>query len=109
MSPSGKGMTRPRRTRSFQEARRASLIDGSVPPLIWYGEDAYLRDLRELIKNHQGQWVVYSGDRRVGITRTERQAFELAAKEGLKHDEFFVCGIDPSDLDDIPWPDYSGL
>ncbi len=93
----------------FQEARRASLLDGSVPPLIWYGWDTYLRDLRELLKKHKGQWVVYSGDRRVGITRTDRKAIELAAKEGLKRDEFFVCVIDPPDLDDIPWPDYSGL
>ncbi len=52
----------------LQEAWRASLLDGSVAPLIWYGEEAYLRDLRELVKKHQGQWAVYSGDRRVGIT-----------------------------------------
>jgi hypothetical protein len=93
----------------FQEARRASLLDGTMPPLIWYGEDAYLRDLRELIKNHEGQWVVYSGDRRVGITRTDRQALELAAKEGLKDDEFLLRRIIASDLDYVPWPDYSDL
>jgi hypothetical protein len=92
-----------------QETRRASLLDGSVPPLIWYGEEAYLRDLRELIKDHQGQWAVYSGDRRLGITRSKQQAFELARKEGLKRGEFLVRGIDPADLDDIPWPDYSGI
>jgi len=93
----------------FQEDRRASLIDGSMPPLIWYGEDAYLRDLRELLKNHQGQWAVYSGDRQVGITRTDWQALELAAKEGLKNDEFLLRQIDPSDLEYVPWPDYSDL
>lgn len=93
----------------FQEARRASLLDGSMPPLIWHGVDAYLRDLRELLKNHKGWWTVYSGDRRVGITRTSRQAFELAAKEGLRDDEFLVRIIDPSDLDDVPWPVYSDL
>jgi hypothetical protein len=93
----------------FQEARRASLLDGSMPPLIWYGEDAYLRDLRELLKNYRGQWVVYSGDRRVGITRTDRQALELAAKEGLKGNEFLLRLIDPSDLEYVPWPDYSNL
>jgi hypothetical protein len=93
----------------FQKARRASLLDGSMPPRIWYGEDAYLRDLRELLKNHEGQWAIYSGDQRVGITRTKRQAFELAAREGLKDDEFLVIGIDPADLEYVPWPDYHGI
>ena len=93
----------------LQEARRASLLNGLVAPLIYHGEEAYLRDLRELIKRHRGQWAVYSGDRRVGITRTKQQAFELAFKEGLKDDEFVVTGIDPSHLDDIPWPDYNGF
>jgi hypothetical protein len=93
----------------FQEDRRALLLDGTIPPPIWYGEDAYLRDLRELLKNHKGQWAVYSGDRRVGITRTDRQARELAAKEGLKRGEFLLRLIDPSDLEYVPWPDYSHL
>jgi hypothetical protein len=93
----------------FQEARRESLIDGSMPPLVWYGEEAYLRDLRELVKDHKGWWAVYSGDRRVGITRTSRQAFELAAKEGLGRGEFLIRLIDAADLDDVPWPDYSNL
>jgi hypothetical protein len=93
----------------LQEAWRARLLDGSVPPLIWYGEEAYLRDLRELIKHHEGQWAVYSGDRRVGITRTKDQAYELARKEGLKRDEFTVRGIDPSHQEEVPWPDYSNL
>ena len=98
-----------RENAELQEAWRASLLDGSVPPLIWYGEEAYFRDLRELVKHHQGQWAVYSGDRRVGITRTKDQAFELARKEGLKRGEFTVRGVNAADLDDVPWPDYSNL
>lgn len=93
----------------YQEARRESLLDGSMPSLVWYGEDTYLRDLRELLKDDQGKWVVYSGNRRVGIICTARQAYELAAREGLKKGEFLVRLIDPSDQEYVPWPDYSNL
>src|SRR4051812_40561504 len=76
-------------------------VDWSIPPLIRSGQEAYQRDLPELLKKHEGRWIAYSGDRRLGITRTRRQAYELGFRGGLARHEFIVLGIDPSDLDDI--------
>jgi hypothetical protein len=85
------------------------LTDWTVPPLIRSGQEAYLRDLAELLMKHEGQWVAYSGGRRIGIARTRRQADELGFQEGLTKNEFIVLGIDPSDLDDIDWEDFSDI
>lgn len=84
-------------------------IDWTVPPLIRSGQEAYLRDLPELLAKHKGRWVAYSGDRRLGIARTQAKALQLGLKEGLTNREFLVVGIDPSDLDDIHWEDFSDI
>lgn len=78
-------------------------IDWTTPPLIQGGLDAYHRDLPELLEKHQGRWAAYSGDRRLGITRTKDQAFQLGVREGLTGRQFVVVGIDPSHLDDMYW------
>jgi hypothetical protein len=84
-------------------------IDWTTPPLIQSGQEAYQRDLLELLEKHKGRWVAYSGDRRLGIIRTRSQAYELGFKDGLAKHEFIVLGIDPSDLDDIYWEDFSDI
>ena len=78
-----------------QVADESSWIHRPVPPLIQRGQEAFRRDLPELMKKHEGKWVTYSGDRRIGITRTKSQAFHLGFKEGLTDHEFVARGITP--------------
>jgi hypothetical protein len=46
-----------------QDDEGPSLLDREVPPLIQRGQEAFGRDLPELLKKHPGKWVAYSGDR----------------------------------------------
>lgn len=94
---------------SRPDDRSPSLVDWSIPPLLQSGCDAFRRDLPELLKKHEGEWAAYSGDRRLGITRTKSQAFQLGFKEGLTDHEFVVLGITPEIPDDVDWEDFGDI
>ena len=70
------------RTMGAHEIRKSVIVARRPAQLVRSGHEAYRRDLRELIKKHKGQWVAYSGERRLGITHTKSQAYQLASKEG---------------------------
>jgi len=91
------------------DAGPTSAVDWSIPPLLRSGCEAFRRDLPELLKNHEGKWAAYRGDRRLGITRTKSQAFQLGFKEGLTDHEFVVLGITPEIPDDVDGEDFSDI
>ena len=91
------------------DARPASRIDWSIPPLLQHGCDAFRRDLPQLLEEHEGKWAAYSGDRRLGIARTKSQAFQIGFREGLTDHEFVVLGITPEIPDDIDGEDFSDI
>jgi hypothetical protein len=76
-------------------------VNWPVPPLIERGLEAFRRDLPELLKKHQGQWVAYSGDRRLGIGRSKIERYQRCFRQGLKRNEFVVEGIGPEPPDEI--------
>jgi hypothetical protein len=80
-----------------------------VHPLLTQGEDAFYRDLPELLKTHDHQWVAYSGDRRLGFARREADLYERCVRQGYKLGEFAVMAIDEALLyDDIEMDPPSG-
>jgi hypothetical protein len=72
-----------------------------VPPQIQGGLEAFRRDLPELLEQHKGQFVAYSGDRRLGINRSQRKLVRLCLSQGLSVHEFVVPGIAPEIPDDL--------
>ena len=39
----------------------------TIPPMVAKSQEAFRRELPELLKNHYGQWVAYHGDERLGL------------------------------------------
>lgn len=74
-----------------------------VPPGILRSQQAFWRDLPELLKNkrNHGQWVCYHGDERVGIARTKIELIRECLRRGFQDDECDFDMIKPHALP--PW------
>jgi hypothetical protein len=75
-----------------------------VPPGILRSQQAYWRDLPELLKDNRtrGKWVCYHGDERIGIG--ERTALiRETLRRGIPDDAYYIDGIQPQELP--PWED----
>lgn len=73
------------------------------PPLspLWaQSEDAFYRNLPELLKTHCRQWVAYHGDECIGFARTQTELHERCLRRGFKEDEFIVLFADHAALAD---------
>ena len=72
-----------------------------IPPGIRRSNEAFYRDLPELLKNKKlfRRWVAYHGDERIGIARDPGVLYEECERRGLKQEEFAVCCIIPK-MDD---------
>lgn len=74
-----------------------------VAPGILRSQQAFWRDLPELLKNksNHGKWVCYHGDEQVGIARTKRELIQECLRRGFKDDEYDFEVIEPRDSP--PW------
>jgi hypothetical protein len=87
--------------RVSEAEERPWLFALEIPPLIERGLRAFLCDLPELLRKYEGQWVAYSGDRRLGISRSKSELTQQCLRRGLRRDEFVVRGIGPEGSDEI--------
>jgi hypothetical protein len=68
-----------------------------IPEGILRSQDAFFRDLPELLKDEslRGQWVIYHGDERIGFAPKMRPLIEECLRRGLKRDEYDVFVVRP--------------
>lgn len=85
-------------TRPAEEPLPLGLLP--VPPMIRRANEAYLRDLPEMLRTHYRQWVAYHGDQRLGFGRSKRQLVGECLRRGLPDDEFVVYSVEPEIPDD---------
>ncbi len=83
--------------------RPAHQPNPEIPPLVLRSQQAFWRDLPELLKDkrNRGKWVAYHGEERVAIRRSDVDAYQECFRRGLKHEEFYVGRIE-ADPDGIP-------
>lgn len=76
---------------------------GGVPAGILRSQQAFWRDLPELLKDERnhGKWVCYHGDERVGVASTQRELIAECLHRGLKDDQYDLDVIEPHVLP--PW------
>ncbi|MFI5456943.1 MAG: hypothetical protein ACHRXM_15970 [Isosphaerales bacterium] len=89
-----------------QNDEASSWVDREVPPLIQRGQEVFHRDLPQLLKEHGGKWVAYSGDRQLGVGRSQRELYQRCLRQGLNRDEFVVRGIGPEMPDELDWEEF---
>jgi hypothetical protein len=76
---------------------------GRVAPIMRQSQQAFWRDLPELLKlkSRKHQWVAYHGNDRVTIGRTDVEVYQACLRRGLVRGEFYVASI--SERDTPPW------
>ncbi len=71
-----------------------------LPPPVQQALETFHRDLPQLLQERPGQWVAYSGDRRLGFGRTKTQLYQECVGGGLAPGQFLVRLIRPQvDMD----------
>ena len=74
-----------------------------IPPGIRRSQEAFWRDLPELLKTrkNRGKWVCYRGDERIGIASTQVELIRECLRRGLHDDEYDLDVIEPHAIP--PW------
>jgi hypothetical protein len=77
------------------------LFDGT-PPGIIKSMKAYMRELPALLANpkHDGWWVCYHGDERIGIAYKGRELLRKCVERGFQEDEIYIGIIQKQDPDE---------
>ena len=104
--PVGQTETVPESPGTRTEFDFRSLAQMPIPPMIQRSQEAFGRDLPELLKKRRGQWVAYHGDERIGFGRTETQLYQECFRRGLTDDEFVVRIVVPQWEEDIDFGEF---
>jgi hypothetical protein len=82
--------------------RLENLAAYQVPEGIRRSKEAFLRDLPELLarKRLRGRWVLYHGDKQLGIWRSPQRMDRDIMKRGLRNDEYYAGVIRPHEEED---------
>jgi len=63
--------------------------------MIAQAQEAFVRDLAQLLRDHPGQWVAYRGDKRIGLAGTSTELYQECRRQGIEEDEFIVRCVEP--------------
>jgi hypothetical protein len=68
--------------RSVELPPAGELPLAGVSPFILWAEDAFRRDLPQLLSERPGQWVVYHGHQQIGFAATKQQLYQECLNRG---------------------------
>jgi hypothetical protein len=91
-----------------QPTESKSVEDLVVPEGIRRSQEAFFRDLPELLKDRRlrGKCVAYHGDERIGIARDDKKLIRECLRRGLKRGEYDILIIEPqsAEPEEIDYP-----
>jgi N-methylhydantoinase B/oxoprolinase/acetone carboxylase alpha subunit len=61
-----------------------------IHPMIRLAQEAFQRELPELIKKHKGWWAAYHGDKRLEIAKDDRILYKKFSGNIIPEDELLV-------------------
>lgn len=67
----------------------------SPSPAVVQGQEAFLRNLSQLLLHYRGQWVAYLGSERVAHGRTHDDVYRRCLECKLDEEEFVVLCVEP--------------
>lgn len=79
-----------------------------IPPMVTKSQEAFRRDLPQLLQQRYGWWVAYHGDERIGFAKSQLELYQQCVSRGLTEEQFVVRGIIPDSADEsaemlTPW------
>ncbi len=83
--------------------RPAEPTDAGIQPLMLRSQQAFWRDLPELLKDERNRrkWAAYHGDERVAVSRSDVEAYHTCLARGLERGEFYGGRLE-ADPDGVP-------
>src|SRR5258708_3037056 len=75
---------------TIMNAEKETPVAAPELTMLQKSNQAFHRDLPTLLKTHYRQWVVYSGDKRLGFGRTKTELYQKCLRDGLGPDQFRV-------------------
>ena len=82
--------------------------EGAVPEGIRRSQEAFFRDLPELLKDRglRGKWVAYHRDMRIMIGSTQTEVIKECNRRGLESKEYDVFVVEPQsrEPEDVDYP-----
>ena len=73
----------------------------NISAAIQASQEAFQRDLPELLKTNHMQWVAYCGNNRAGIGPSKSDLYQQCLDQGLNRGEFVVRRIEPLNSEDV--------
>ncbi len=75
--------------------------DDQTLPIIHQALKAFLRDLPQLLRQRQGHWVAYYGDKSLGFGTSKTALYQECLRQGYPHEEVLVRRIEPHVAEDF--------
>ena len=72
----------------------------TISPMVAKSQEAFRRDLLQLLKERYRWWVAYHGEERIGFAKSQRELYQECFRRGLKEDQFVVRSIQPDAAED---------
>jgi hypothetical protein len=69
--------------------------DFTIAPMIAKSQQAFRRDLPQLLDKRHGWWVAYHGDERIGFGRSQLELYDECIRRSLRDDEFVIRVVAP--------------
>jgi hypothetical protein len=69
-----------------------------VSPLLQEADQAFRRDLAQLLKERPGQWVAYHGAERIGFAPRKPEMYQVCRDRGFDLRETLVTCIEPEEV-----------
>jgi hypothetical protein len=77
------------------EASESKALPFTIPPMIQEANDAFDRDLPELLRTHENKWVAYRGSQRIGFGKTKTELYQRCLNDGIPENELLVRCVEP--------------
>lgn len=74
-----------------------------VPPGILRSQQAFWRDLPELLRHRRNRdrWAAYHGDERIGVAADRTELYREILRRGVSRDDYYMGRVEPQDQ--APW------
>jgi hypothetical protein len=89
------GPESPRSEKGRKATEVSSPLDLEIPPMIQRAQEAFFRDLSQLLKKSPGKWVAYHGDKQLIIADTDVAAYEECLRLNIADEEIVVRCVEP--------------